>query len=175
MTQIAIGLGSNIDPQANLKAAADLLRKQWPTIRFSSVYESAPVERTDQSVFLNAVAIIEAEELAHTILGQLRAIEQQLHKSPPHRFGPRTIDLDLLLYGDEIVPNRAAWTIAKVKNDPDDQTLYIPHLRMDERRFVLEPLMELEAANMHPALDTSIQSLWEKSAHQECTKTSIQL
>ncbi|MBP9773664.1 MAG: 2-amino-4-hydroxy-6-hydroxymethyldihydropteridine diphosphokinase [Candidatus Peribacteraceae bacterium] len=175
MTQIAIGLGSNIDPQANLKAAADLLRKQWPTIRLSSVYESAPVERTDQSVFLNAVAIIETEESAHTILDQLRLIEQQLHKSPPHRFGPRTIDLDLLLAGDQIVPDRILWMEAKKKNDPQDQAVYIPHLRMDERRFVLEPLIELHSADMHPVFNQSIRSLWEKSVHQECTKTTIQL
>ncbi len=175
MTQVAIGLGSNIDAQTNMKAAADVLRKQWPQIRFSHVYQSAPVERTDQAAFLNAVAMIQTEEPVDAIIQSLQSIEQQFHKSPPHRFGPRTIDLDLVLYGDLILPDRASWQAAKSKNDPMDQTVYVPHLRMDERRFVLEPLTELDSTVMHPALEQSIRSLGEKSANQTCTVTDMRL
>lgn len=161
MTGVSIGLGSNIDPEANLRHAADELRKFWPEIRFSSAYRSAPVERTDQPEFLNAVARIETEERAEEILSKLQAIEKRLKKNPPFRFGPRTIDLDLLLYGDEVI---------------DQPGLKVPHPKMHERRFVLEPLMEvLDGNTEHPSLKQPFPMLLDALTGQDCTKVPVQL
>ena len=120
MSTIFLGLGSNIDPEANLKAAAKELRDIWPDIRFSHVYRSKAAEVTDQPDFLNAVAVIETDETPEKIASRLHTIEKILKKNPPFRFGPRTIDLDLLLYGDDTI------TTAK---------LTVPHPRMHQRRL----------------------------------------
>ena len=145
MSTIFLGLGSNIDPEANLKAAAKELRDIWPDIRFSHVYRSKAAEVTDQPDFLNAVAVIETDETPEKISSRLHTIEKILKKNPPFRFGPRTIDLDLLLYGDDTI------TTAK---------LTVPHPRMHQRRFVLEPLLELTGPETrHPVLRHSLAEL----------------
>lgn len=165
MMQIFLGLGSNIDPEQNLKKAAVMLRKHFPNIRFSSVYRTAAREVEDQDDFLNAVALIRTNQQTNqppqVILSTLQSIERALHKAPPYRFGPRTIDLDLLLYGDQI---------------RHDQTLVIPHPSMYERRFVLEPLCELiDLQSVHPVLKKSWEELLEKTLEQECVLTEISL
>ncbi len=158
---IFIGLGSNIESEANLQKAAAMLRSHFPTICFSSVYTSSAREVEDQDDFLNAVAACETEKSPEEIQSILRTIEQSLGKAPPYRFGPRTIDLDLLLYGDHIL---------KAKD------LTVPHPRMHERRFVLEPLCELINDNaMHPKLKQSWQELLDRVQDQECMKISTVL
>ena len=130
---------------------ASLLREQFPNIAFSHVYSSAARDAEDQDDFLNAVAKLEtnlAPEEVHSILS---SIENTLQKEVPYPKGPRTIDLDILLYGDEEI---------------DTETLLVPHPRMIERRFVLEPLSEL--SNLY------IDHL-KKTLDQSCIKTEIQL
>ncbi len=120
--------------------------------------------------------MIETDETPERIIAALQSIEQALGKAVPLRFGPRTIDLDLLLYGDEIMPDKESWLIAKQKNDPQDMTLYVPHLRMDERRFVLEPLLELmPEESHHPALDIAFMQLLAQTRKQACEKTTEDL
>lgn len=126
---VFIGIGSNIDAENNLKAASAMLRLRWPDTRFSSVYKTAAREVTDQADFLNAVAEIETDESPEAIAQTLQSIEHDLKKAPPFKYGPRTIDLDLLLYGDRTIQT---------------SDLTVPHPRMRERRFVLEPLSELD-------------------------------
>jgi 2-amino-4-hydroxy-6-hydroxymethyldihydropteridine diphosphokinase len=128
MSIVFLGLGSNIDPEDNLESAADLLKMEWSSIRFSHVYATAPRHITDQPEFLNAVARLETTDSPEEVRQKLDAMERQLGKNITERFGPRTIDLDILLYGNENV---------------DTAELTIPHPRMKERRFVLEPLSEL--------------------------------
>ncbi len=138
-----------------------MLRKRWPALRFSSVYRTAPVEVEEQPAFLNAVGIFETEESPTAIQQELRTIEQSLGKSPPFRFGPRTIDLDLLLYGDVILQGKE---------------LMIPHPKMHERRFVLGPLCELiEPAALHPVLRESWQILLNKTEDQVVSRTRMVL
>ncbi len=161
MTTVAIGLGSNIQSRANLIAAADLIRNEWSDVRFSSVYQSKAAEVTDQDDFLNAVAVIETTDDPVTIRGKLTRIEEELGKAPPFRFGPRTIDLDILLFGDEII---------------ETPELCIPHPRMHQRRFVLEPLVELiEGREKHPALGGTWNELLQVIQNQDCTKIGIVL
>ena len=130
-----IGLGSNLgDREGFLRRALELLRVE-PEIdvtAVSSVRETDPVGLVDQPRFLNAVARVETDLAPRELLDRMLAAERELgRRRDGPRFGPRTIDLDLLLYGDEQI---------------EEPGLEIPHPRLAERRFVLEPLAELDAA-----------------------------
>jgi 2-amino-4-hydroxy-6-hydroxymethyldihydropteridine diphosphokinase len=148
---VYIGMGSNIDAETNMKKAAAMLRERWPRITFSSVYKTAAREVTDQADFLNAVGMMQTEENPEAIAGALRMIESALRKAPPFKFGPRTIDLDLLLYGNQKI---------------ETVELTVPHPRMMERRFVLEPLSEL---------DPSWKDALKNVANQDCEKLAMTL
>ena len=167
MSSVFLALGSNIDPEANLQAAAKRLRTLWPKIEFSHVYRTAPAEVTDQPEFLNAVALIEIEESPQEIVEKLHAIEKELKKDPPYRFGPRTIDLDLLLYGRMCLSEPANQQTSK---------LIIPHPRMHERRFVLEPLLELmDDAERHPLMPETFGELLNAVASQKSKRIGLVL
>lgn len=145
MARIVIGIGSNVKPEENLRSCAELLRELFPEIVFSSVYETAPVGPADQPAFLNAVARFESKESAAAIAEKLRGIERKLKKNLPYPQGPRTIDLDLLLYGNEHI---------------ETSDLTIPHPRMHERKFVLEPLCDvIDPQERHPVLQRTWQEL----------------
>jgi 2-amino-4-hydroxy-6-hydroxymethyldihydropteridine diphosphokinase len=128
-----IGLGSNLgDREQYLRKAIELLgaEPEIDVLAVSSVRETKPVDFVDQPRFLNAAAKAETSLSAKALLQRLLAIEQALGRSRAgRRFGPRIIDLDLLLYGDQIV---------------DAPGLTVPHPRLAERRFALEPLHELD-------------------------------
>lgn len=130
MTTAYVGLGSNLgDRKANLEGAVERLRGLG-RVRVSEIRETDPVGVIDQPRFLNAVAEFETDLGARALLERLLEIERELgrNRSAEQRWGPRTIDLDLLLYGDEQV---------------DKPGLILPHPRLAERLFVLEPLHEL--------------------------------
>lgn len=142
-----------------MKKAAAMLRKAFSDAHFSSVYQTKAMEVELQEDFLNAVARTETKESPEEVLKALRSIEQALKKNPPYRYGPRTIDLDLLLYNDLVMST--------------DQ-LTTPHPGMQGRRFVLEPLSELIDVNtMHPVLKTSWQELLRQVQDQECRKIDL--
>jgi 2-amino-4-hydroxy-6-hydroxymethyldihydropteridine diphosphokinase len=128
-----VGLGSNVGDRAGyLRRAVELLRAEpgLEVIAVSSVRETEPVGLVDQPRFLNAAVEIETGLTAPDLLDRLLAVEQALgRRRTGPRWGPRTIDLDLLLYGREVV---------------DEPGLTVPHPRLAERRFVLEPLHELD-------------------------------
>ncbi len=133
MTRAYVGLGSNLgDREALLRAALEQLAAE-PGVELVSVSgfrETEPVGLLDQPRFLNAAAAVETALAPRALLERLLGIERRLgrERSGP-RFGPRTIDLDLLLYGQEQL---------------DEPGLTVPHPRLHERAFVLEPLAELE-------------------------------
>lgn len=144
-----------------MEAAAIMLRNKHPDIRFSSVYKTKARDAEDQPDFLNAVAAFENVESAVVILGELKEIERALKKNPPFPKGPRTIDLDLLLHGDELISVTG---------------LEVPHPRMHERRFVLEPLMELLGPTAkHPANGKTWKELLDGISGQHAQKTGMQL
>lgn len=129
-----VGLGSNLgDRHSNLRAAVESLRVTGgvQVTATSSVYETDPVG-PPQPDFLNAVVEIETSLAARQLLGVLKDIEGQIGRTPAERWGPREIDLDLLLYGDEVI---------------EEEGLRVPHPEMYARAFVLVPLAEL-----HPEL-----------------------
>lgn len=127
MTRAYVGLGANLgDREAAIRAAARLIG----AVRLSRIRETEPWGYADQPRYLNAVAEIETELTPRELLDRLLAVERELgrRRGTGPRYGPRTIDLDLLLYGEETV---------------DEPGLTVPHPRLHERRFVLEPLAEL--------------------------------
>jgi 2-amino-4-hydroxy-6-hydroxymethyldihydropteridine diphosphokinase len=133
VTLAYIGMGANLgDALANLKqAAAELAGVPGITsLTLSRFYGSAPVDSSGPD-YVNAVAAIETTLDAHALLGALQAIEQNHGRLRPYRNAPRTLDLDLLLYGDQEI------------NDPE---LTVPHPRMHQRAFVLMPLADLAPA-----------------------------
>ena len=132
MTTIGyVGLGSNLGPRReNIEAALREISRA-PGIRVrrtSPLYETDPVGGPPQGSFLNGVAEVEAEMAADELLSLLQEIEERLGRRRTTRWGPRVIDLDLLLYGDEVRPGPG---------------LILPHPRMQEREFVLRPLADL--------------------------------
>lgn len=144
---IFIGVGSNLgDRSKNIAQALGLLRQnsKFTDIKVSSVYETDPVGMTQQPKFLNCVVQLRTQVCAHDILNILHEIEKKLHRKRTKRFGPRTIDLDILLYGDDII---------------NDETLSVPHPRMHKRKFVLASLHELAPELVHPVLKKSVLQL----------------
>jgi 2-amino-4-hydroxy-6-hydroxymethyldihydropteridine diphosphokinase len=127
VTRVYIGLGTNLgDRAAMLRAALE----QIEVAGVSPVHETEPVGITDQPRFLNAAAAVETELPPRDVLDRLLGIERRLGRTRDGpRFGPRTIDLDLLLYGNERI---------------DEPGLEVPHPRLHERLFALEPLLELD-------------------------------
>ena len=138
MTVAYVGMGANLgEPRAQLLAAWDALGRVADTraIARSSLYRSAPIGYADQPAFLNCVAKLETALPAHALLAHLQEIERDLGRVRSFRNAPRTIDLDLLLYGSETM---------------DAPGLTLPHPRMHERAFVLVPLLELDTGATIP-------------------------
>ncbi|MBV8501734.1 MAG: 2-amino-4-hydroxy-6-hydroxymethyldihydropteridine diphosphokinase [Paucibacter sp.] len=130
MTEAFVGLGANLgDKDATLHAALAALAALPGTrlLAASGFYRSAPVEASGPE-YLNAVACIETELPAETLLDALQAIEQAHGRERPYINAPRTLDMDLLLYGDQSVAT---------------PRLTVPHPRMTQRAFVLLPLLEI--------------------------------
>jgi 2-amino-4-hydroxy-6-hydroxymethyldihydropteridine diphosphokinase len=135
MPLVYVGLGSNLgDRAATIRRALKLLTSdgEIEVVTVSSLRETEPVGYADQPRFLNGVAALQTELPPRALLDRLQDVERELgrDRSGP-RYGPRTIDLDLLLYGHESV---------------DEPGLEIPHPRLAERLFVLEPLAELDGS-----------------------------
>jgi len=166
MPDVAIALGSNIDPEVNLKVCAQHLRRHWPNIRFSSVYKTKAQLHEDQNDFLNAAAVFETDQSIEDTMKILEQIEQELGKAPPFRYGPRTIDIDILLYGDFVTSNQQLVT----------SNVVIPHPKMHERLFVLAPFCELiHPDGQHPALKISWEDLRKSVENQPIETTEITL
>ncbi len=141
-----LSLGSNIgDRESHLREAiAQLNAAGVRVLRVSPVYETEPVDYTDQRWFLNLAVEAETELFPMQLLGRIAKIERALGRVRTTPNGPRTIDIDILLYG-----------AAKVKT----KKLEIPHPRMSERRFVLAPLADLAPDLRHPILGKTVREL----------------
>jgi 2-amino-4-hydroxy-6-hydroxymethyldihydropteridine diphosphokinase len=141
MHRAYIGIGSNLgEREVTIRDALELLDAdpELEVEAVSSIRETDPVGVVDQPRFLNAAVRVATELAPRPFLERLLAVEQQLGRvRAGERYGPRTIDLDLLLYGDQII---------------DEPGLRVPHPRLAERRFVLEPLAELDPGLVVPGL-----------------------
>jgi 2-amino-4-hydroxy-6-hydroxymethyldihydropteridine diphosphokinase len=127
MTRAYVGVGANLgDREATIRAAIETLPA---VVAVSKLRETDPVGVVDQPPFLNGAVALETELAPRDLLAVLLAVERKLGRERRERWGPRTIDLDLLLYGDEAI---------------DEPGLTVPHPRLHERRFALEPLLDLD-------------------------------
>jgi 2-amino-4-hydroxy-6-hydroxymethyldihydropteridine diphosphokinase len=157
MVQAFIGLGANLgDPQAQVRGAVEELGRLPRTrlLASSSLYRSAPVGVGPQPDFINAVAKIETQLTARQLLEELLTAEARFGRERPSPGAPRTLDLDLLLYGDEIIA---------------EPGLAIPHPRMHERAFVLLPLAEI-AADISVPRKGSVKTLLAACRNQKISK-----
>jgi 2-amino-4-hydroxy-6-hydroxymethyldihydropteridine diphosphokinase len=147
MTRAHVALGSNLgDRMATLDAAVRALDadEQTHVMAVSRVYESEPVGGPEQGPYLNAVAVLETDRDPHSLLDLLLLTEDRLGRVRAERWGPRTADLDLILYDGPPV------------SSPD---LTVPHRRARERAFVLVPLMEVDPYASFPDGETAAEAL----------------
>ena len=143
--RVALALGANLgDRAAQLDAACDRLRELLGELQVSPYYETEPVGVGPQPRFLNAAATASTTRSARDLLDHLLAIERTLGRERPFPGAPRTLDLDLILFGDAIV---------------DEPGLQVPHPRFRERAFVLDPLADIAADWIDPVTGLSIREL----------------
>ena len=139
MTRAYVGLGANLgDRDATIRAACEVLaaEEEIDVVAVSTLRETEPVGVGEQPLFLNGAAALDTTLEAGELLHRLLAVEQRFGRvRVPGEHGPRTLDLDLLLYGDEQI---------------EEPGLTVPHPRVHERRFVLEPLAELDPGLVVP-------------------------
>jgi 2-amino-4-hydroxy-6-hydroxymethyldihydropteridine diphosphokinase len=158
-----IGLGSNLgDRESSIRQALDQLARTPETtvVRASSLYDTEPMGVADQPNFLNAVAQLETQLSPRQLLWNLMLIERRLGRVRTQRWGPRTIDLDLLLFGDEVL---------------EEEGLQVPHPEMTRRSFVLVPLVEIEPLLAHPVNGESMLSLLQQLGARPLVKHGSRL
>jgi 2-amino-4-hydroxy-6-hydroxymethyldihydropteridine diphosphokinase len=154
LTIIYLGLGSNLgDRENNLRSALqELDAPELRLRRTSRIYETEPVGFLDQPLFLNLVAEFETELAPRAVLERTQDAERKLGRVRTLKNGPRTVDVDILLFGDLIC---------------DDPGLTIPHPRYRERRFTLEPLAELNPELSDPATGQTIAAMLARIGARE--------
>ena len=142
---VYLSLGSNLgDRAANLRAALDKLGELGVVASVSSFYDTEPIEVTAQPWFLNCAAKLDTEKMPRQLMAAVLNLEQSMGRQRNQQKGPRTIDIDILLFGASVV---------------DLPSLTIPHPKLHQRRFVLEPLAEIAPDVRHPVFKRTIREL----------------
>ncbi|MBN1861179.1 MAG: 2-amino-4-hydroxy-6-hydroxymethyldihydropteridine diphosphokinase [Candidatus Thermoplasmatota archaeon] len=146
MPQVFLGLGSNMgEKEKNIRKALALIAKVCIIQKKSHVYLTEPIGNIKQQWFLNCVVEIQTEIEPHALLALLKSIEQKLGRISTVENGPRSIDIDILFYGNRIIHSK---------------NLTIPHPLIQERLFVLQPLMDIDPSFLHPVLKKTIKDIY---------------
>jgi len=144
-TLVYLSLGSNVgDRDLHLRNAIAKLGAHGRIVSVSSFYETEPVEMVEQEWFLNAAVALETERLPEQLMEELLCTEQEMGRQRTQKKGPRTIDIDMLLFGESVLQS---------------PQITIPHPAMHERRFVLEPLAEIAPGAQHPVFKKTVRQL----------------
>jgi 2-amino-4-hydroxy-6-hydroxymethyldihydropteridine diphosphokinase len=142
---VYLSLGSNLaDRDANLQTAIAKLGEIGNVVGVSSFYETEPIELTAQPWFLNCAVKFETEKMPRQLMSAILNLEQSMGRQRKQKKGPRTIDIDVLLFGSSII---------------EIPSLTVPHPRLHERRFVLEPLAEIAPDARHPVFKRTVREL----------------
>ena len=143
MINVFLLLGSNLgDRHLFLKQAIELIEKEIaPVLKTSSVYETQSWGKTDAPDYLNQVVMLQTDLSAQIVLQKILDIEHVLGRSRREKWGPRTIDIDILFYGQAVI---------------DEPGLQVPHPELHKRRFTLAPLAEIAPGLVHPVLRNNI-------------------
>lgn len=160
MARVYVGIGSNIEREPNIRAAVQALRDRFGTLTLSSVYENQPIGFEGEN-FYNLVTAFDTDESPEAVTAILHGIEQRLgRKRESSRFCSRTIDLDLLLYGD------------LVRHDAE---LRVPRPEITEYACVLRPLAELVPGLTHPETGLSYAEMWKRFSNRTQSLTRVNL
>ena len=144
---VYLSLGSNVgDKQANLEQAIGELARLGTVRKRSALYETEPMEITDQPWFMNCAVELETELMPKQFIAAVLDIEREMGRKRTKKKGPRTIDVDVLLFGKSIIEMKG---------------LTVPHPAMHLRRFVLEPMVEIAPEVRHPVFKRSMRELRE--------------
>jgi len=143
--RVYLSLGSNVgDRAANLRTAINRVGSLGDVMAVSSFYETEPVEFAAQPWFLNCAVELDTEKMPKQLLAGVLDIEREMGRRRVQKKGPRTLDIDILLFGNSIIQTKG---------------LTIPHPAMHERRFVLEPLAEIAPEARHPVIKRTVREL----------------
>lgn len=158
MAYAYIGIGSNIDAERNIKQCIKLLKAEFSMIKISNFYETSPYGYKNQPNFINLAVKIKASIKPAELLKKLQSAEKKLGKKRKIKNGPRTIDLDILLYGNKVI---------KEKN------LNIPHKGLFERDFMLIPLLDIAPESIDPITKRKAKSFKKNIKYKQIIRKII--
>lgn len=160
MTRVFVGIGSNIERETNIRAAVAALRRRFGTLELSRVYRNRPIGFEGED-FYNLVAAFDTDEPPEAVTAILHGIEQQHGRARgPSRYAPRSLDLDLLLYGELV---------------RDDEALRLPRREIEEYACVLRPLAELAPALRHPRSGETFAQMWARFPQGDQPLTPVEI
>jgi len=146
MPTVFLGLGSNIgDKEDNINKALTFISEIYAVKKFSHLYLTEPVGNIKQGWFLNCVVEIQTDVDPKKLLFTIKSIQRKLGRRKTVKNGPRTIDIDILFYGDHVL---------------NTKSLVLPHPSIQERLFVLQPMMDINPDLIHPVFKRSIHDLY---------------